>query len=476
MKKFKKDKQDIKHKNLPKSKALNSKPTMPESKNIVGDQYEEVIRTTDAMNLISTAAQSSEDMSNQLAQSAEAITRNYELARRKITSIYSEVISSGNYVASPFLSIQIILREYAEGWEIKKVEKTIDKFFTVLFDVLSEGNTVRLTPEFLIEAVYYANKILPSAKIIPSVTTEIKLFEWEQVFERGLAQEKLLHTDKKIIATLIEAIEANVNVGYYVRMGDVIISRIRADRPDLVLLFSNQWLQELNNKHKQGKVNAKRKRVSKTNWVESFSKTQKELKEGKEEVVTEEKEIPQTSVVKDIDVNNEPEREVPIVMNEEPTVNTKAEKKAEVKDAKKNKRKEKADKMEAYLAEKNNTKKAKLDKKQAKKDEKAKALKAKEDAKAAKIKAAEDKKAAKTKELDKKNDNTKAKDLAKKDEKAKALKAKEDAKAAKIKAAEDKKAAKTKAKELDKKKAKELAKKDDKKKADKKAQDKKTKK
>ncbi len=299
-----------KKKNTKKSRSnALMRPAIESDENILGEKYEEVIRTTDAMNLISTAAQSSEDMSKQLAQSAEAISRNYELARRKITSIYQEVLSSGNFVSTPFLSIQVILREYKEKWDVKYVEQTINIFFEELFNVLSTGTSVRLTSEILLDAIFYSNKILPSAKIVPSVTSEIQLLEWIHVFYKSVERDALLESDKKIIETLVEAIETNVNVGYYIKIGDMILSRIRVDRPDLVLLFSNQWLQELNHKFKTSKIKSKKKRVSKANFIESFSQTQKQLINGREEIVVESKPKPETKIEKKVDAATEKEIE-----------------------------------------------------------------------------------------------------------------------------------------------------------------------
>ncbi len=355
-----------KKKNPKKSRSnVLMRPAIQYDENILGEKYEEVIRTTDAMNLISTAAQSAEDMSKQLAQSAEAISRNYELARRKITSIYQEVLSSGNFVSTPFLSIQVLLREYKEKWDVKYVEQTINIFFEELFNVLSTGTSVRLTSEILLDAIFYSNKILPSAKIVPSVTSEIKLLEWIHIFYKAVERDALLDSDKKIIETLVEAIETNVNVGYYIKIGDMILSRIRVDRPELVLLFSNHWLQELNHKYKISKIHSKKKRVSKANFVESFSQTQKQLINGQEEIVVESKPNPETKIEKKVDVVAEKEMEKKAKAEEraaekqaklnakEEANRVKADKKAEANRSKADKKAEanrsKADKNEGDL-------------------------------------------------------------------------------------------------------------------------------
>ncbi|MCP4336411.1 MAG: hypothetical protein GY679_01010 [Mycoplasma sp.] len=243
------------------------------------NEYEEIIQTTDAINLISSSPQSSADMSKQLASSAESVNRNFDLARRKISKIYEEILLTGNYVSTPFLSIQIILREYSKNWEVKYIEKVINNYIEFLFEVLSYGNSISLTKTVLIDNLYYSNKILPIAKISPSATSLIKLFTWETVFQKAVEKKQLMISDRIIIATFIEAIEANINIGYYIKLGDIIISRIEPSKPELVLLFSNYWLQELNHKYKKNGSKNYKERVTKNNIVESFDKNKNDLKE-----------------------------------------------------------------------------------------------------------------------------------------------------------------------------------------------------
>ena len=79
-----------------KSSEMNPK-TLEDAKKIKAQALEEIVRTTDSINIISEAATSIDEEENakMLMLSRDAIARNYDLARRKITSTYRDVIETG---------------------------------------------------------------------------------------------------------------------------------------------------------------------------------------------------------------------------------------------------------------------------------------------------------------------------------------------------------------------------------------------
>ncbi len=274
---FKKKKNALKDNGV--SGALNPK-TLQDAQGATNESLEEIVRTTDSMNVVAVSADpfATEKGDKLLELSDQAISRNFDLAKRRIAATHHDVIESGSYVGIPFLAIQVVISKYDKEWDVKDVEKVIEKFATGIIDSLSNGIGIGFSKQLVLEPVVYINKILPASKVTPSFASLANAVKWGDLLDTLIEQGALGSADREIIEIFVEALETNVNNGYYVQFGDLMVSRIRPSSADTILLYSLETLEKMNRVYKFEKAKKANVQVTRTNSIDQFIKTQTSVK------------------------------------------------------------------------------------------------------------------------------------------------------------------------------------------------------
>lgn len=256
----------------PQVLAVNDTPTLTQ-------EIDSIVKTTDSIAIVSGEAEQIED-AERLQQIKEGILHSYDFARRKITTQFQEVINSGTYIENQFLAVQIAMKNFEKGWDVKMVESTISRFFDAIPEQIAIGKVVYFTNQFTIEPIIYVNKILPSWKITPNFAALVNAITWEEIVDKLVKAGEMLSDGKEVIRELIEALTINLENGYYIKMSRFIVMQISNVNKGRIVLFSNDTLTKLNEVYLKFQKVDKKSMIEKTDASEHFMRTKENIENG----------------------------------------------------------------------------------------------------------------------------------------------------------------------------------------------------
>lgn len=266
------------------SAELNQEKLIVNNEPADGAELEKIIKTTDSMNIIAAMGDGSisgrKQSKSELTNIKEAIYRSFDLARRKITNEYEQIIASGNFVDNPFLAIQITLKNYEKKWNVQMVESIIKKFTDAIPEQLALGKTVFLSEDLTIEPITYVDKILPSWKITPDFALLTNGVKWDDIVNKLIQDGELTHDSKEIVQEAIEAIVINAKNGYYVKLSRLILLQLHYGVNQKIVLFSNDTLQKMNEIYLRFIKTGEKKQINKYDSLAHFERTRENVEKG----------------------------------------------------------------------------------------------------------------------------------------------------------------------------------------------------
>lgn len=237
-------------------------------------QLDSIIKTTDSMNFINKGSNNFEGKNDKFMElSRNAIAESYEMARRRINSTYQDLVDSRVYVGTQFLAVQIVLLNFDREWDVKKVEHTINVFAKAVYEKLGQGIGVAISEDLVFESIVYIDKILPACKMTPDFASLVNAITWKELFSELVRINKLTIADKDIIEDLVTSIDENVKKGYYIKLYEIIVSRVNMQSQDTILLFSYETLLKLNREYSREVANKRSGREQVENMTNSYAKT-----------------------------------------------------------------------------------------------------------------------------------------------------------------------------------------------------------
>lgn len=292
-----------------KSREFNP-PTLSEATIIDDSRFEDIIKTTDSMNVMITRNSINESGENLLLKTRESIAQSYELARRRINATYQDLVDSGAFVGVQFLAVQIALLNYEKEWDVKRIEYALNVFVNAIIESLSKGIGVAMTNYIVFETVVYVDKILPVASTTPNFAILINTIVWDELFADLANANKLTMADRPIIESLVLVLEENVKRGYYVQLNDFIITKISPTMSTLVILFSYDFLIRINKEYKRYMATRKKPTVIVGNELSSMNASLKKIDNQKlrEQIQEEDREEDSTFIPND-DIDELPKEE-----------------------------------------------------------------------------------------------------------------------------------------------------------------------
>lgn len=307
-------------KNFRTKKALNEQPknksrefnppTIAEAAIIDDSRFEDIIKTTDSMNVMITRNSINETGESLLLKTRESIAQSYELARRRINATYQDLVDSGAYVGVQFLAVQIALLNYEKEWDVKRIEYALNVFVNAIIESLSKGVGVAMTNYIVFETVVYVDKILPVASTTPNFAILINTVVWDELFDDLANANKLTMADRPIIESLVLVLEENVKRGYYVQLNDFIITKISPTMSTLVILFSYDFLIKINKEYKRYMATRKKPTVVIGNELSSMNASLKKIDNQKfREQIQAEDRIEDSTFVPNDDIDELPKEE-----------------------------------------------------------------------------------------------------------------------------------------------------------------------
>lgn len=247
-------------------------------------ELEKIIKTTDSMNIIAAMGDGSisgrKQSKSELTNIKEAIYRSFDLARRKITNEYEQIVASGNFVDNPFLAIQITLKNYEKKWNVQMVESIVKKFTDAIPEQLALGKTVFLSEDLTIEPITYVDKILPSWKITPDFALLTNGIKWDDIVNKLIQDGELTHDSKEIVQEAIDAIVVNAKNGYYVKLSRLILLQLHYGVNQKIVLFSNDTLQKMNEIYLRFIKTGEKKQINKYDSLAHFERTRENVEKG----------------------------------------------------------------------------------------------------------------------------------------------------------------------------------------------------
>ena len=218
--------------------AATANMSLPKKK-IDKKNIESISQTTKAMNIVlSSANETGENESS--AQARELISKNYDLAIRKIVSSYEDIIESGSYITTKYLAVQVSLYLHEMNLNPKEIHESIRKYFDEVWDTVSRGQSVAFTTEIVFEPIVYIDRIIPAVTITPSIASKVNTIMFDDLFQKLAREGKMSLADKEVIDVMVKALSTNIQQGYYVQIGRPILLKLRIGSEENMLLFSKE--------------------------------------------------------------------------------------------------------------------------------------------------------------------------------------------------------------------------------------------
>ncbi|MCK5946044.1 MAG: hypothetical protein KAG04_02100 [Mycoplasmataceae bacterium] len=279
----KKEKKDKKKKNkngLDERKGAKSAATasmkIPE-KQVNTKNIEDISQTTNAMNIIlSSASEAKGDKTMEATR--DIISKNYDLAVRKIVASFDEILDTGAFITARYLAVQVSLALYEKNLDIKQTHLVIKRFIAATWKKVASGVSVAYTTEIILEPVVYVNKIIPAVTVTPSFAQMVNTVIWDDLFKELARSGEMSLADKDIIESFVNAVSDNVMQGYYIQLGEPIVMKIKLGSSNNMLLFSQKNLKWFNDTYKANKVRkGKGQKKITSNAVNHFANTQEKM-------------------------------------------------------------------------------------------------------------------------------------------------------------------------------------------------------
>ena len=228
---------------------------------------DEITKTTDSMKIMSSTLDINDN--EKMEEASKTLLRSFDIATKKITSTFEEIVETKKIVNNDFLTVQIMIAEYEKGANIDNIMKVIQFFTNEVEAQLSHGRSVMITNKILIEPTDYVGKMIPVAKITSS-ETGVNQISWQKISE-VLKNSNIINSSEQVtIENLVRAIELNITNGYYMKLGNLVISKIDHDRSELMVLFSSNTIMKMNKIYSRDRLAKRAKVVDNTNYIENY--------------------------------------------------------------------------------------------------------------------------------------------------------------------------------------------------------------
>jgi len=146
-----------------KAKVLD-KPKLVSETKMDFKSVDEIIKTTDSMRV--TSSTMTKDDNAKIGEASKALLRSYDLATRKITSTYDEIIETKKVITNEFLTVQLLITEFESASNIEHIADVVNYFTDEIEAQLAFGKSVKISERILIDPADYVGKMIPDAKMV----------------------------------------------------------------------------------------------------------------------------------------------------------------------------------------------------------------------------------------------------------------------------------------------------------------------